>query len=209
MPVVTISRQFGAGGSTVAEMVAARIGAEVVDKGLVAEVGRRLGLTEAEVAQDEERPRPLLERLVRSFASLEPAVGIGWTPPYNDPLFDPRQAVIELTEEIVREVAKTGNAVIVGRGASFILRDRPSVLRVFLRAPEEARLKVVMKRFGMAQDEARRKMLETDANRQAYIKQLYHRDWCDPDEFDLILNTDRLGYEATAEIVLRALGKAD
>jgi cytidylate kinase len=205
MPVVTISRQFGAGGSSVAAIVAAELHAEVVDKKLIEEVARRLEISPSDVAAEDERPRPMLERLARSFAALEPAMGTGWSPPYPDPLFDPRKAIIQLTEQIIGEVADGGNVVIVGRGAGFCLRDRPNVFRVFLRAPEAVRVGVLMERLGLGEAEARRKMLETDANRAAYIHQLYKKDWCDPDEYDLIVNTGRLGYQATAEVILRGL----
>ncbi len=205
MPVVTISRQFGAGGSSVAGIVAAELHAEVVDKKLIEEVARRLQMSPSEVAAEDERPRPLLERLVRSFSTLEPTMGAGWSPPYPDPLFDPRNAIIELTEEVIKEVADGGNVVIVGRGAGFCLRDRPNVFRVFLRAPEAVRVKTLMERFGLTEADARRKMHETDANRAAYTHQLYKQDWCDPDEYDLIVNTGRLGYQATAEVILRGL----
>jgi cytidylate kinase len=205
MPVVTISRQFGAGGSSVAEIVAAELHAEVVDKKLIQEVARRLQVSTSEVSAEDERPRPLLERLVRSFSTLEPAMGVGWSPPYPDPLFDPRQAIIELTEQVINEVADGGNVVIVGRGAGFCLRARANVFRVFLRAPESMRIKTLMDRFGLTEAEARRRMHETDANRAAYTRQLYKRDWCDPDEYDLIVNTGRLGYQATAEVILRGL----
>jgi cytidylate kinase len=205
MPVVTISRQFGAGGSSVAGIVAAELHAEVVDKKLIDEVARRLQISPNEVAAEDERPRPLLERLVRSFSTLEPTMGAGWSPPYPDPLFDPRNAIIELTEEVIHEVADGGNVVIVGRGAGFCLRDRPNVFRVFLRAPEAVRVKTLMERFSLTEADARRKMHETDANRAAYTHQLYKRDWCDPDGYDLIVNTGRLGYQATAEIILRGL----
>ncbi|MGD0018456.1 MAG: cytidylate kinase-like family protein [Candidatus Limnocylindrales bacterium] len=205
MPVVTISRQFGAGGSSVAGIVAAELHAEVVDKKLIEEVARRLQISPNDVAAEEERPRLLLERLVRSFSTLEPAMGAGWQPPYPDPLFDPRKAIIELTEQIINEVADGGNVVIVGRGAGFCLRGRPTVFRVFLRAPEAVRIRVLMERFGLGEADAKRKMHETDANRAAYIHQLYKKDWCDPDEYDLIVNTGRLGYQATAEVILRGL----
>ena len=205
MPVVTISRQFGAGGSSVAGIVAAELHAEVVDKKLIEEVARRLQISPNDVAAEDERPRPLLERLVRSFSTLEPAMGAGWSPPYPDPLFDPRKSIIELTEQVIHEVADGGNVVIVGRGAGFCLRDRPAVFRVFLRAPEAVRVKVLMERLGLGEADAKRKMHETDANRAAYIHQLYKKDWCDPDEYDLIVNTGRLGYQATADVILRGV----
>ena len=202
MPVVTISRQFGAGGSSVAGIVAAELHAEVVDKKLIEEVARRLQISTGEVTAEIERPRPLLERLVRSFSTLEPAMGVGWSPPYPDPLFDPRKAIIELTEQIINEVADGGNVIIVGRGAGFVLRDRPGIFRVFLRAPGDVRVKTLMTRLGLSEAGTKRKMNETDSNRAAYSKQLYGRDWCDPDEYDLVVNTGRVSYQAAAQMIL-------
>lgn len=147
MPIVTISRQFGAGGSSVAAIVAAELGAEIVDKKLIEEVAARLTLEPSQVEAEAERPRTLLERLVRSFSTLEPGIGAGWTPPYPDPLFDPRKEITHLTEQVIREVAAGGNAVIVGRGAGFVLQGNPDVFRVFLRAPEIARVNVLMARL--------------------------------------------------------------
>jgi cytidylate kinase len=202
MPVVTISRQYGAGGSSVAGIVASEIGAEVIDKKLIEEVASRLSLQPSDVEAEAEHPRTLLERLVRSFSALEPGLGAGWAPPYPDPLYDPRKEIIQLTEQVIHEVAASGNAVIVGRGAGFVLRDRPAVFRVFLRAPEEVRVKISMVRLGLPEGPARRKMHETDSNRAAYIKQLYGHDWCDPDEYDLIVNTGRISYSTAAQMIL-------
>jgi len=202
MPIVTISRQFGAGGSSVAGIVAAELRAEVVDKKLIEEVARRLSMQPSDVEAEEERPRTLLERLVRSFSTLEPGLGAGWAPPYPDPLFDPRKEIIHLTEQVIKEVAAGGNVVIVGRGAGFVLRDRPDVFRVFLRGPEEVRVKTLVHRLDVTEAEARRKMHETDSNRAAYIKQLYGHDWCDPDEYDLVVNTGRISYQNAAQMIL-------
>jgi cytidylate kinase len=205
MPVVTISRQFGAGGSSVAELVAAEIHADIVDKILIDKVAARLGLKPSEVEAETERPRTLIERLVRSFSTLEPGLGAAWTPPYPEPFYDPRAEIIHVTENAIREAAASGNVVIVGRGAGFVLRDDPRVFRVFLRAPEPMRVKNLMERFGWSDDMAKRKAHETDANRAAYIKQLYGHDWCDPDEHDLIVNTGRIAYATAADIVLHGV----
>jgi cytidylate kinase len=202
MPIVTISRQFGAGGSSVARLVADDLGAEVVDKNLIEEVASRLSIRPSDVEAEDERPRTLLERLVRSFSVLEPGFGVGGTRPYPDPLYDSRKEIIHLTEKVIEEVADGGNVVIVGRGAGYVLRDRPGIYRVFLRAPDEARLKTLMARDGFSEADARRKMHEIDSNRAAYIKQLYGRDWCDVDEYELILNTGRVSYETAAQMIL-------
>lgn len=203
MAVVTISRLFGAGGSSVAGIVAGELGADVVDKKLIEEVARRLEMEESDVEAEDERPRTLLERLVRSFSVLEPGLGVGWTPPYPDPLFDSRKAIVQLTEQVIREVAAAGNVVIVGRGAGFVLTG-PDVIRVFLHAPEAARLPVIMARLSCDEPTARRRIHETDANRAAYIRQLYGRDWQAIQHYDMVINTARVGYASAADMILRA-----
>jgi cytidylate kinase len=205
MAVVTVSRQYGAGGSSVATVVARRLGAEVLDKKLIEQVAARLAMEPEEVEQEEERPRTLLEKMVRSFGAFEPPMGSGWSPPYPDPLFDPRKEILELTEQVVREAASAGNVVIVGRGAGFILKELPDLLRVFLWAPEPDRIRTLMARFGFTEAVARRKMHETDANRAAYMRQVYGADWTEVSNYDLVLNTGCLGYDAAADAIMLAL----
>ena len=130
MPIVTISREYGAGASRVARIVASELGVGVVDKYLVDEVSKRLTIKPGEVEAVIDRPQTLVDRFVRSMASLEPALGAGWMPPFPEPFYDPRKEIITLTEQIIREAAASRNVVIVGRGAGFVLRDHPGVFRV-------------------------------------------------------------------------------
>ena len=210
MPVITIARQFGAGGESVGHTVAQRLHAEFVDKGIVAEVARRLEMPENEVEQNDESPGSFLNRLLASLgaASVEftgPPEVAAWTPPYNDPAFDPRRAILQITQEVIREAARTGNAVIVGRGSAYILREEPGATHVFLRASQEFRLQLACELLDIGEDEARKRMKTTDANRSAYIKQVYGHDWSHPGHYDLVLDTGRLGLEGAAEAILAAV----
>ena len=77
---------------------------------------------------------------------------------------------------------------------------------MFLRAAEDVRVKAIMQRFGIAnEEEARRRLKQTDENWTSYIKQVYGHDRNHPAHYDLVLDTGRLGYEATVEIILTAL----
>ena len=206
MPVITIAREFGAGGARVAAILAQRLGAEVIDRQLVAEVASRLGLTADEVAAEDERAKSVVDRLIRSFAWFGESYGPGWSPPYSDPLVDPQQAVRLLTEEVIRETARRGNAIIVGRGGAFILADWPGVLHVFLRSAEPVRIREIMARDALSEEEARRRLHQTDAARAAYMRRNYGTDWRDPRRYDLVLDTGRLSYQRAAEAILAALG---
>ena len=210
MPVVTIGRQFGAGGEPVGRLVARRLKFDLLDNEIMTEVARRLELPEDEVEAQDENPGSFLNRLLTALGSASvdfsvPPEVAAWTPPYADPAFDPRRAILNITQEVIREAARSGNVVIVGRGAGYLLRDQPGVTSVFLRAGEETRLKTVISTFGLDEEAARRRIKQTDANRAAYVRQVYGHDWLHPGHYDMVLDSGRLGYEACADVILAAV----
>jgi CMP/dCMP kinase len=210
MPVITIGRQFGAGGKTVGEMLAHRLKVDVLESQLIDEVAHRLQLPKEEVEAEDEQPGSLLHRLLMALgsASGEPMIPpetAAWNPPNVDPVFDTRRAVLQITQNVILEAARADDVVIVGRGGAYILRDFDAALHVFLRASEAVRVKVVMARFNLTEDEARRRIKHADENWTAYIKQVYGHDRNLAAHYDLVLDTGRLGYEATVEAILAAL----
>lgn len=211
MPVITIGRQFGAGGATVGHMLAERLHADFLDSNIIDEVARRLQVPKEEVEAEDEHPGSLLARLLVALgsASSEPLIppeATAWTPPNAAPTFDTRKAVLTITQHVLQEAARAGNVVIVGRGGAYILRDFPGALHVFLRASEADRVKTIMARFNItSEDEARKRIKQTDENWTAYIKQVYGHDRNHPGHYDMVLDTGRLGYDATVEAILTAL----
>ncbi len=211
MPVITIGRQFGAGGATVGHMLAERLHADFLDSKIIDEVARRLQLPKEEVEAEDEHPGSLLARLLVALgsASSEPLIppeATAWTPPNAAPTFDTRKAVLHITQHVIEEAARGGNVVVVGRGGAYILRDFPGALHVFLRAAESVRIKTVMDRFKItSEDEARRRLKHTEENWTSYIKQVYGHDRTHPAHYDMVLDTGRLGYDASIEAILVAL----
>jgi len=212
VPVVTIGRQFGAGGATVGRMLADRLKADFLDSRIIDEVARRLQLPKEEVEAEDEQPGSLLARLLVALgsASTEPLIpaeaGAAWTPPNAAPTFDTRKAVLQITQHVIQEAARSGNVVIVGRGGAYLLRDFPGALHVFLRASEAVRARAIMERLKItSEDEARRRVKQTDENWTAYIKQVYGHDRTHPAHYDMVLDTGRLNYQATVDAILAAL----
>jgi cytidylate kinase len=210
MPVITIGRQFGAGGSTVGEMLARKLKIDLLESKLIDEVAHRLELPKEEVEAADEQPGSLLSRLLIALgsASGEPMIPpetAAWTPPNADPVFDTRLAVLEITQQVIKEAARGGNVVIVGRGAAYLLADLEGALHIYLEASQTSRVTTLMQRFQISEEEARRRMKHTDENRTAYVKQVYGHDRNLPGHYDLVLNTGRLGYEATVDAILAAL----
>jgi cytidylate kinase len=210
MPVITIGRQFGAGGTTVGEILARALKADLLESRIIDEVAQRLQLPKEEVEAEDEQPGSLLHRLLMALgsASGEPMVqpeATAWNPPNVDPVFDTRRAVLEITQHVIKEAARGGNVIIVGRGGAYILRDFEGALHVFLRAAEAVRVKAVMARLKLSEDEARRRLKQTDENWTAYIKQVYGHERNLASHYDLVLDTGRLGYKATVAAILAAL----
>jgi hypothetical protein len=192
-------------------MLARELHSEILDSRIIDEVAHRLQLPKEEVEAEDEQPGSLLARLLLALgsASTEPLIppeATAWTPPNAAPTFDTRKAVLALTQHVIEEAARVGNVVIVGRGAAYILRDFPGALHVFLRASEAARVKTIMARFSIAsEEEAKRRLKQTDENWTSYIKQVYGHDRNLASHYDLVVDTGRLGYEATVEAILAAL----
>jgi len=211
VPVITIGRQFGAGGATVGHMLATELKADLIDSNLIDEVARRLQLPKEEVEAEDEQPGSLLARLLVALgsASTEPLIppeATAWNPPNAAPTFDTRKAVLQITQHVIQEAARAGNVVIVGRGGAYILAKFPGALHVFLRAAEAIRVKTIMKRFNIvSEEEARKRLKQADENWTSYIRQVYGHDRNHPAHYDMVLDTGRLGYEATVEAILTAL----
>jgi cytidylate kinase len=211
MPVITIGRQYGAGGATVGQMLAHRLHADFLDSKIIDEVARRLQVPKEEVEAEDEHPGSLLARLLVALgsASSEPLIppeATAWTPPNAAPTFDTRKAVLQITQHVIQEAARSGNVVIVGRGGAYILRDFPNSLHVFLRAAEAVRVKTLMQRFNIAsEEEAKKRLKTTEENWTSYIKQVYGHDRTHPAHYDMVLDTGRLGYDTTVEAILVAL----
>jgi cytidylate kinase len=211
MPVVTIGRQIGAGGRTVGHMLATTLKTDFLDSQLIDEVAHRLELPREEVEAEDEQPGSLLSRLLLALGAantepmIPPETASVWTPPNADPVFDTRRAVLQLTQDVIREAARGNNVVIVGRGGAYILRDHPGALHVFLRAEAAVRVKTIMEREKKTEDEARRRLKQADENWTAYIKQVYGHDRNLASHYDLVLDTGRLGYDATIAAILAAL----
>jgi CMP/dCMP kinase len=210
MPVITIGRQFGAGGKTVGEMLARELKVDLLESRIIDEVAHRLQLPKEEVEAEDEQPGSLLHRLLMALgsASGEPMIqpeATAWNPPNVDPVFDTRRAVLEITQHVIKEAAREGNVIIVGRGGAYILHDFEGALHVFLRAAESVRIKEVMARLKLSEEEARRRLKQTDENWTAYIKQVYGHERNLPSHYDLVLDTGRLGYEGAAATIVTAL----
>ena len=200
MPVITISRMFGSGGSEVAARVAQALGWSLLDNAFVDAVAERLGVPRDEVSAREERVPSLAERLANAMALGSPEM----MPPVPDtPLPPSEERIIEVTTRVVEEAIARGPCVLVGRGAQSMLAARTDTIHVFCHAPKPALVARAMKRLHIAREEAERVVDETNRNREAYVKKHWHRSWKAHENYHVCVNTEWLGLDGAADIIVR------
>ena len=199
-PVITITRQYASGGSEVARLVAGDLGWDVIDNEFVDEVARRAGLPPDAVAQREERAPGLLERLARTLAAGSPEMFIATA---GVPRVEPDEAaIVQLTERVIAEAAAQGRIVLVGRGAQAVLAQRPDALHVYVVAPKPWRMKHAVERLGVNPADVEKVVDETDRQRDHYVKTYYGRHRQDVVNYDMVVNTGKLGIDGAAAFVV-------
>ena len=203
--VIAISRQFGSGGAWVGRALAQRLVYRYADREILDEAARKLNVETSDVEPLEERVRDFWGTLGALFS--RGAVEGPFMPP---PLSSVSEADLFAAErEIIQRIAEQGNAVIVGRGAAHLLRDRPGVLRVFLYAPLASRAALAKREYAIATDEQASALVRaSDAQRARFVKTISGRDWCDASSYDLSLNTGTITLERVVDIIAEVVRQA-
>jgi cytidylate kinase len=196
--VVAISRQFGSGGARVGLDVAQRLGFRYADREILAEAARALNMETDDLAPLEERVRGFWGTLAGMF-SRGPVEG-----PYTPAL--PRISEAQLFDaerQIIEALSDRGGAVIVGRGAAHILRERANVVRVFLHAPLQQRITVALQEYSLENRAAAEALVRaSDSQRARFARAVTAHDWCDATMYDISLNTATTGFDRAAEIIV-------
>ena len=194
--VITIEREYGCGGGTIAKKVAERLGWKLWDQLLTCEIARLANCERSEVEVREERIDPLYYRLLKSVmrGSFEGSLNL-----HRLHCLD-ADSVLRFTKEVTVHAADAGNCVIVGRGSQHHLRDRDDTLRIFLFAPREAKIQRLIKE-GIAAQEAEEAVDIVDKERAAFIEKYFHMQWPNRDIYHAMFNT-AAGEETVVRLIL-------
>lgn len=194
--VLTIEREYGSGAAAIADKLAVRLGWKLWNQLLTDEIARRMECDRRHVERHEERRDPLHYRVFKSFlrGSFEgtlnmPRMGIA-----------DAESIRHMTEQLVRAAATEGNAVIVGRGAAYYLRDRPDSFHVCIYAPFEEKVRRLQQE-GKTQDEAMELAESVDSERAAFIKDHFGIEWPARHFFHLMINST-MGEEAAVQTIV-------
>jgi cytidylate kinase len=191
MAIVTISHEMGAGGSVIGMALAERLEYRYVDQDMISQAAQRYGCLEDKLTQLDETKPSFLER------------------------FDVEtRHYITVLQSALLDVAEQDNTVIMGRSGQVLLQGIAHVLRVFVRAPFDVRVRRVMKKMadegeGVDARSAAELVRRTDQEKSGRTRYLFDVNWSDPALYDLVINTEKLSFEAGVDLVIGLLHRPE
>ncbi len=196
--VITIEREYGCGGGEIAAQLAAKLGWNLWDRRLTDEIARLANVDASAVKRCDERIDSRFYRLAKTFwrGSNESSSSLG------SQAFD-TDCMMAMMEEIAARIAKEGNAVVVGRGAPFFLREHPDAFHAFLYAPRVEKIRRLLE-SGSRESEAEDLVDRVDRERIAFVKHYFDADWPTRSLYHVMLNT-AIGNEAVIETILQTM----
>ncbi len=178
MAIITISREMGSGGIPIVHQAAEELGYELVDGDTIKDVASEYGLSDEALQQIDEKPPAFVEQLDRQI-----------------------ELGMNRIQLIVLEKALKGNVVIYGRGGQDLLPGINNVFRVRVIAPFEDRVERWAEREWIDPDLARSLVRKSDQQRAGFIKYYFDRNWANPIDYDLVINTARLSNETAVKLI--------
>ena len=219
MPVVTLSRMLGTTGDAIAEGVAQAFGARLVTKATLYAAAQEAGISPVALADlDGATALSLADRLIAAVRSMPmlprsrgaslldasplPVAHEGFLP--EMPTQYELDESARLLDRVIRDLAASGDLVIVGRAAHAILRER-GALCVQIVAPIEYRIQALAQGANITVREALARIRASDRARADYVRRYYNIGWTDSTQFDLVLNAARLPVPIAVKLIVDAL----
>ena len=199
MAVITISRQFGAGGWTLGERLSKRIGYRYVHEDMIKEVAAKAKVSSARIKTIEKRGASklikFLDRVVKtSYVDRLVSDKYG---------FVDEKTYVDVVRNIVQELYEEGNVVIIGRGSQFILREHADVWKLLLVGDLEHRIGFVMNKYKLSRSEAENAVKRRDQIRSRFLNFFMEAgSHNDPLSYDLVLNMTRLSMEQAEDMAV-------
>ena len=197
MSVITISRQFGAGGRTLGEMVADNLEYEFYDNEVIQMVSTKAKVSEDSVAAIEKETGGVFKKLMADIVPKS----------LKDLMLSRKQETIDeeiyvdILQKIITEIADGGNAVIIGRGGQYILKDRDDVFHVLIAAEGHDREKFLEEKYDLTHDQAVNAVSQDDRRRANLYRKFNVTDYDQPDKYHLVLNTSKLDFDTACELI--------
>ena len=185
--IITISRQFGSGGRSIGEMVAKKLSMEHYDREIIQQISQRSGFAEDYVNEQSEAVEQS-----GFFSSLS-----------SGDFYENSNRITIWTEQcrVLKKIADKGPCVIIGRCADYVLKQDYDLLRIFIYADIDYRADRIVREYGESNVKPEKRLKEKDKRRAAYYEIYTDQKFGDPKNYDICLNSGKLGLEECAEII--------
>ncbi len=204
---IAIIQTLGSGGDLIGQMVAEQLGIGYVDREVFERAAAAAGVS-VETIQEADKVPSFLSRMIELLGRYPVTAELlgpsGDLPQVPNMTSDNYRTLIE---DVIRGIADSGDNVIIGHGAQFVLAGRRNVLRVFVTAPLEARIARIMATEGCSAEDATRLAQENIAMRRDFYQQYYKANWNEAQYYDICLRTDKLTLEDCAGLLIQAVGR--
>jgi cytidylate kinase len=199
--VITIAREYGAGGKQIGLMLAEELGITYVENDLAKMASAESGISESlfHLAEDKMKLR---DRLLGMISQRE-RIGAPLSPEHVR--FVSNRNLFNIQARILRFLAETSSFVVMGKAAHFVLRDAPNVLRLCVQAPFADCVRFVMERARISRRDAERAVRETNRYREEYNRFYTGRDWKLAENYDVVFNTAYMPYDVCVKVAKFAL----
>jgi CMP/dCMP kinase len=198
---ITISRELGSGGAYIGQHLAEKLGILYADREIVSRAAKELRLIEEDVETRDEKKTSFWESVLQAGALGTPEM---YVPPDINLVSD--RELFETESKAILEIVREHSAVIIGRCGSYLLRDHPSHVSVYLHADLSFRLPRVEKVFNTSSSGAAKLIERSDRDRAQYIHAHTGRRWNDALQYHLALDTGILGLDQATDLILDYIG---
>ena len=203
--LITISREFGAGGSELATELGRLLGWPVLDRDLIHLVAERLRLADSTVEHLDEHPPSLAARIATVLIIPQPD-HVAYAPPTDLASAD---RIAEASRAVIATAGESLPLIVVGHGAQCIFASRRDTMHVRVIAPVEERLHRVMRRLGADAGHAATLLRRADDDRRAYVQRYFHQDLRNELQYDMLINTGRVSINEAAAMIAEVVRRRE
>ncbi len=197
MAVITISRQFGAGGKTLAQMVAEKLGYRLAHDEIIEALAQKANLS----------PKGIRAYETEVHQDLTPDSDLLSPKRFLDHIIDPHKKYLEgkqyetLLNQILPTIAEKNDVIILGRGAQFILKNHTNTHHVLLVASLGDRIRFIQDKYNLSAMDAEKIVNQQGKRRMKLMKVFHHDDFDQPIHYDLVLNMSKIDMNMGMEMI--------
>jgi cytidylate kinase len=197
--VITISRQLGSGGAYIGQKLAKNLNIFYADREIISQAAKQFSLLEEELESRDEKISSFWQSFLQSYAFTNPVA-------YEQPQIIPTDsALFKAEKEIIEHIAKERSSIIIGRCGSYILREYPNHISIFLHSDVTFRKGRVRKIYNVSEEAARKMIAQSDKERALYYQTFADKEWPDARQYDISLDTSKIGLDKSVELIMKYL----